>query len=276
MGCATADGDYIVTSPNVRFIPLPLYGEVVVSMKCDGNFGIPDPIHWPQIFSPNTRYAWLSAIQRMQEPASSTAHTMWQALHPDEFRILCNSIVRTIGTVSLTRREAPREFVGPLYNRVAAFERRCGVNQELRHLTDSMQDAFLRLDYPSTFRDLVRQVAVVQRFWKMSTAWLEWHVKIWHNYVFESDPASHASHADRTRKDPMGAFTTDIDVVQKFVRAGIPVWFMRRPETLTKDDVVVEVVSLTEPCQIPNTNGIFRSFPLFTGTADELYLAAIA
>ncbi|THG97080.1 hypothetical protein EW026_g4855, partial [Hermanssonia centrifuga] len=66
-GCATPDDKYLVTSPNVDWIPRPVYGMVSVSLRHDARFGIHDPILWPQVFVKQSRYSWLCAVMLTNE-----------------------------------------------------------------------------------------------------------------------------------------------------------------------------------------------------------------
>ena len=42
---------YVVTSPNMDYIPEIVYGNIEVFRRGDGHFGLHDPIRWPQMFA---------------------------------------------------------------------------------------------------------------------------------------------------------------------------------------------------------------------------------
>ncbi len=196
-----------------------------------------------------------------------------------DFAPLPQSIVKSFGVVSPSRRDVLRPLVFALIARVRDFESQCGVNRELYWMRLSMEEAFDRLSYPSTYRDLVRQVACVQRTWLYANAWLEFHVTLFPEYRFiESgrNPPTLATQGGvpNLRTDLMGGFTTFPNVAQKLFMAGVPVWFMRDPESLTYEHTVVDVVPFTEP-DLDDSNGFFSPTPVYTGPAGEKHITAI-
>lgn len=69
LSAGVALGDkYIVTSPNMNFIPEPPLGRVVVRVKTDGKFGKEDPLNWPQLFADDPHLVFLSCIPRKSCP----------------------------------------------------------------------------------------------------------------------------------------------------------------------------------------------------------------
>lgn len=38
----------VITSPNMEYIPHPVVGELAITRRANGHFGVHDPIQWPQ------------------------------------------------------------------------------------------------------------------------------------------------------------------------------------------------------------------------------------
>ena len=53
----TDDSKYIITSPNVDWIPQPFVGLIRVFMRADYRYGENDPFQWPQVFVPVQDFA---------------------------------------------------------------------------------------------------------------------------------------------------------------------------------------------------------------------------
>ncbi|THG97163.1 hypothetical protein EW026_g4788 [Hermanssonia centrifuga] len=50
VGASSPENRYMITSPNVEFVPLPIWGTIKLRMRADGRFGIHDPVNCPQMF----------------------------------------------------------------------------------------------------------------------------------------------------------------------------------------------------------------------------------
>ncbi len=272
VGCATPDYKYLVTSPNVDWIPRLAYGIVSVSLMHDARFGIHDPIIWPQIFVENSRYAWLCAIMRKPTDIRDPCMPMWLNLSPANFVPIRDCIVTSLGTLDSHTTDTLRPLVEAMQLRSKTLEEHRGRQPELYYIVTAMREAFDRLDYPSTFRDLLFQFSCVQRYWLLGSAWLEFHVHIWRSVSFPEDRPAPPS----IRTDLMGAITTNPSVVQKLSSVGIPVWFMRLMDTATEQDIVLANVLLTEPKDIAVDSGLFSGTAIYTGPVGERHLQAIA
>lgn len=245
---------------------------VSVSLRHDARFGIHDPILWPQVFVEQSRYSWLCAVMRKPSDVLDPRMPMWLNLSPVNFVPLNSCMIRSLGTIDYRTTDMLRPLVHTMQVRMAALEEQCGRQPELYHIVIAMQEAFDRLDYPSTFRDLLFQFSCVQRYWLLASAWFEWHIHIWRSFPFVEQRAAPPS----IRTDLMGAMTTNPSVVQRLSSVGIPVWFMRLMDTVTNEDVVIESVSFIEPVEIAQESGLFGGSPIYTGPVGERHLQAIA
>lgn len=135
-----------------------------------------------------------------------------------------------------------RTGLKPIYSDITtlvdSFELEHGQHQELRWLFTTARDAFFRLGFPATFRDLVCQHATFQRNCLYVLAWFQWHVVITHALPF---PAV----VPVPTKDLSGGFTTSPSIAQRLLDADVPVWFLRSPERLCGHENIKWVESFT-------------------------------
>ncbi|KAJ3551943.1 hypothetical protein NM688_g4418 [Phlebia brevispora] len=92
-GVSTAvsfDGDLIVMSLTMAFVPLPTCGHITISLRADGHFGAADPIHWPQVMEEGTKYPWMTVIRRKPEGKKDTI--MWSPLTYDHSLLVRTSL----------------------------------------------------------------------------------------------------------------------------------------------------------------------------------------
>lgn len=238
-------------------------------MSADCHFGAADPLVRPQLLSDDSRFPWLAAIQ-VPNPHNATFGVMWTVLNRDtDFQTTTSSsglgtACRTFVRRSKTARELPTKLV-------EAFERRNGHHRDLRWLYNTFADAVERLDFPSSFRDMARQWACVQRYWAYTLAWIDWNVGLTSRYRLDT-----RDYAPLTRQSYMGCFTTSTTVVASMARLGLPVWFMRTPNEFTGDEVISRKVSLDDsPTEFMFADAKHRQDheALFAGKVSSICLA---
>ena len=235
----SSDSKFVVTSPNMDFIPHPVVGSVRVSLMADSHFGCSDPIHWPQFQRPDTKYLWLSVLRRKPQQHDDRHHRMWRVLRRQDFETLPSS---ELGVASSLLLDALRPICDEAIAFAAQFEKTYGPNPTLESLVNNMRQAFSRLDFPATFRDVLRQHACFQRFWLYTLAWLDWHV-----CYMRSNPLPGISHHALPPQRLMGCITTSPVIAQQLFEAQIPVWLMRAVSMFTARDVVEHLVVVTPP-----------------------------
>lgn len=227
----------------MNFIPQPVYGTLTISLMQDGHFGSADPIHWPQVLQVDTRYPWISVIQRKPSDPTDKRFCMWEPLRRRDFVPLLTSASKGLGTVSSRLIERLR----PIYSEPLGFEtefiKQHGSNRELRWLSSTMRHAFDRLDFPATFRDMVRQHACLQRFWLYTVAWLDWYLGHIRAYTLRGD----IDYRPLPKEQLMGCFTTSPMIAQRLFDAGVPVWVSRPTDSLTHQDLLETPVDFIPP-----------------------------
>lgn len=263
VGHTTPDDKYVITSPNVNYIPSPVYGSIKVTMKTDGKFGREDPLQWPQIYSPDRDVCWLACIPRAGSPQRCAG--LWTALTLSDFVVSPTSMVSSLGTLCEQRRLALHPKITELASRAEAVEKTHSYPEQLHWLRVSMADAYDRLSFPSTFRDLLRQFTFLERIFCMILAWITWHCDVWKPPI--DKPVNYTL---------MGAFSTDPNVVQKFFTAGVPVWFVRLAETLDGTDMVAEHTCFSEPRSIDTTDSDLAETPVYVGLPNAKFLRRLS
>ena len=118
-----------------------------------------------------------------------------------------------------------------------------------------MHTNFDYLNVPSTHRNVVCQLASMERFCCTIIAWLTW------TRLFSTlgDAAPRIPHSDL-----MSVFTTSAILVEELYHAGIPVWYMQLMSVVTSDVVVVSDTQLQPLENIVTNSGDFGSSPLYT------------
>lgn len=230
-GASTTDDRWVVTSPNVDFVPQPALGVRTVGFCEDQRFGHEDPIQWPQIFA--TEYRHLTVVLRRPEDPNDPRSIMWWDLGEEDFIRDPSIPVRFLGTVSHRRVQQLRIFVKEIERRVKALPPGSQAKGYRIFFTfTALRNAFERLSYPATLRDLTRQVVQVQRFYLESLAWFTWFIDMksyFDNPLAEPIPCN---------RNYMGCFSSSPSEVQRLFHAGIPVWFLRRPVEISSTTVI--------------------------------------
>lgn len=241
--------------------------------RADGHFGVHDPICWPQHFQQSGRSCWLVAVRRRPEHVSEPLKALWTPLGSGDVVSAPNALHSTFCVVSESFREPLARLVENQCLRVKVF---LGANTEASRqpewLSDCMRQAFERLRYPSTERDLVCQVACVQRFWLLTDAWLEYYTRLTPLYSF-TDPVI-AERPTGVRDDLMGAFTTSSTVAAQLLQLRVPVWFYRRDVHFTGEEVVL--TTTRQPVSPPDSAGSVIGGPIYIGFPGEAHISAIS
>ncbi|KAI0689188.1 hypothetical protein C8T65DRAFT_711846 [Cerioporus squamosus] len=142
------DDKYVVSSPNMAYIPSPHVGIVEISMRSDYHYGIPDPIQWPQ---------------------------------DSDFDVLEGSLFTCLGLFKPNAISALSALVDDLSQAVSACR---SEDHRLPWLNLAMRQTRDRLKYfPCTFRDAALQVRETQRYWLLTRACLDWVGKHVDNFL---------------------------------------------------------------------------------------------
>ncbi len=101
-----------------------------------------------------------------------------------------------------------------------------------------------------------------------------------HAYITYHDTYAHRQHGHiwhPVNSKIMGAFTTDLGIVQQLYALGVPVWFIRTDVSILDNTRVRALVRMTHPTQIcTSTVGVEDGWILYKGLASPKHLAAMA
>ena len=176
MGYYGPSDKYVVTSPNMDYIPEIVYSNIEVFRRGDGHFGLHDPIRWPQMFAGPFRH--YVAIPRKPVDSYDRRMPMWTPLRRSDVIETEHTLIRSFITISRPFIARLRPLVDDMIHQVREFRRKYLNQTSIDTLVTTMQQAFQRLGIPSMERDLILQVATVQHYWMLSTAWLDYHVNL--------------------------------------------------------------------------------------------------
>lgn len=241
VGCQTACEQWVLTSPNVDFIPEPVLDRIQVLVRQDGRFGVEDPIQWPQLFS--TTWSHYALIQRQPTDPNAPHQPIWWKPSRKDFVPIHGSAVSFLGTLDSQPRSRLQALVDEMSTKIETFVKtRRNSPSHLNFCNLSMRASLNCLSFPSTYRDLVVQVTNVQRYWLEADAWM---AKYQENMFVASD-----HHVSPVNMSYMGAYTADPVSAFKLYCSGVPVWLIRAPETLTSDVAIKSFVALQIPGHI--------------------------
>ncbi|KAJ3483972.1 hypothetical protein NLI96_g5943 [Meripilus lineatus] len=237
-------GEWVITSPNMDFVPQPVLGRIQVLVREDGRYGVEDPIQWPQFFS--TKYCHFPLILRHPSDPEDHRRVIWWRPTPRDFIPIHGSVVSSLGTLASVPWDNLANIARLMSNRVLVFTAcRGGPPTYLNFCDGSMRTALNCLRFPSTYRDLVVQVANVQRYWLEADAWLR-YMESYKSKILDP-PLYPSSKADDSL---MGCFVTDPSIAFKLFAAGIPFWLVRSPNAITNEMAIQGIVQLTRPTDI--------------------------
>ncbi|KAJ3475062.1 hypothetical protein NLI96_g12084 [Meripilus lineatus] len=270
VGAETDDCQWVLTSPNATFIPQPVLDRIRVEVRSDGRFGVEDPIQWPQLFS--RMYSHYPLILRRPADPNDDRQPIWFKPSPYDFIPIHGSVVSCLGTLAHEPRERLGVLVEAMSSRISSFVQ--GQKEPPKYINFcnlSMRAAFSCLTFPSTYRDLVVQVANVQRYWLESNAMLEYMGN--HNKRFLLQATGPPLPVDLSF---MGTYTADPVAAFKLFAAGIPVWLIRASAAIPSDVCVANLVSLSRPEDVEVKTIGFGQLVYFGHVGEQHHAAVIA
>ncbi|KAI0648135.1 hypothetical protein C8Q79DRAFT_555655 [Trametes meyenii] len=262
----TRDRLWLITSPNMEYVPAPSLGLKEVVLRDDYRYGEVDPIQWPQLYSEG--YEFLCAIPRPLPGTHRLGPLWWTPNQAEDFELLSGSIVKCLGLLKQHCLDPLSNLVDQLSERVRILldKRSDVVEERLVQLEVAMRNARDRLRiFPCTFRDVLLQVRMVQRHWLMASAFLDYYgvyIRL-------------GTRKNRVNRGLMGAFTTDPGVAQNLFELGIPVWWLRQEATITEDTRIIAQERLTNPTDICLTVRGSSGSVIYRGLVGKKHLDAI-
>lgn len=231
----------------MSFVPEPSLGSKEVCIRADGRFGLEDPVQWPQFVDPDGR--WLAAILRRPSDPNHRLQPIWMGVTLQDF-VPSGSLIRQLGKLSQKRQDELLPLVREMGTMARSVQK---ANPErsgtlLPSICSQMEDAFDRLNLPSSYRDIVQQVRLVQRYWLYSQEIITWFGDLCLLMPGNRHPL---------RPDLMGVFSSDPADVNRLYLMGVPIWYLRHQRQVAHDDVILSFVGLERATDIVTLNGIF-------------------
>ncbi|OCH85163.1 hypothetical protein OBBRIDRAFT_740382, partial [Obba rivulosa] len=269
----SSDGRFIITTPNMDFIPEPILGRQRVTKHMSGRYGVVDPIIWPQVFAGGDCAHFAVITRYIRDPRLTG---VWCNPIEKDFVPLRGCLIVTLGKLVPTALEMLQGLVDMADKKAKTYMRGQDISRAPTGLSFpviAMKHTMVRLrDFPSTFRDVVRNVAELQRYFLYTIAWLHWQRLV-------EDKLRDMGSLDIPKPTPvhkwmMGCFTTDPVVAQKLYLVGIPVWLLREIDAMEPGVIIQNVArKLLQP---PVSGRLDPSAPtLYVGTVGIQHLRSM-
>ncbi|KAI1783517.1 hypothetical protein LXA43DRAFT_903422, partial [Ganoderma leucocontextum] len=264
-------GAFLITSPNVDYVPEIVEGIVAVHIRENGRFGKHDPILWPQVYA--SKYPYLVALPKgpslpANEPAPSLPPSpMSTPPSKDDFVVLPNTPIQAFGRFAPQYLDRLEPLVLNMSSKVRQYipiPSTIDLEPLHRHEQD-MTTAWHRVRFISaTYRDQVVQLGAVQRYWLLCSAFMTYYDLLYHSQRSQPLPL---------HSQLMGAWTSEPKVAQTLFGLGIPVWLVRASHVVSPDirvGKVVPVVSADGLCH----QRFYGVEPVYRGLAGAGHLQA--
>ena len=210
------DSPFVITSPNVYWVPIFDFEVRPLRARQDGRFGLENPFQHPQVLLSKhpMKALWWTPTQADYQLEQGSRFGGLGRLTRTALTPLCDlqkDILMRLHTVQEQQNNGNRNKVAGVYG------------------TTIRSTLLLLQDCPMSYRDVVAQVAEFQRLLLDLNAILDF-ILIYEPHL--STPVSEFKHPDRapnmclTASTIMGCFTSDPLVVSSCLLALIPVWLI--------------------------------------------------
>ncbi|PPQ83571.1 hypothetical protein CVT24_004788 [Panaeolus cyanescens] len=238
-----AMGKYVYTTPNESFIPCPVLGSRTIAVRNDYRYGPDDHTLWPQPYSET--FPHLGAIPRRPQDPQNPLSAMWyDPIDTDFVPVHKGGIAKGLGKLSstlLNNRFAP--LVSAVQIRFQAYIAQIPDEKPEKKFVSSIERAlhysYSRLiSLPTTWHHIRFTVAEVQRYYLELVGFLD-YMEIFKPRMDGLQPPSGSV------AQTIGVFTNKTRIVEEFMAAGLPVWYMRPVDS----NFGSNVLSVVEPLQ---------------------------
>lgn len=239
---------YILTSPNVPWIPFFDFEPRDLRARQDGRFGIEDCFQHPQVWS--EKHPWTPCILCKPPRTVLEGHhlqVLWWDLTPRFYEMASGSAFGDLGTLSEKAWNPFSDLQMYLSNRLRTYQEQGHANKVMHSYEWAIKSTLLRLrDCPLSYRDLVGQIAEFQRLCLDLNAIMDYVETYEHRLAV---PLSQGSDTSLTvDQGLMGCFTSDLEVASKLYTMGLPFWLIRSEGSVDPLKVRIKrVVSLLPP-----------------------------
>ncbi|KII83459.1 hypothetical protein PLICRDRAFT_180364 [Plicaturopsis crispa FD-325 SS-3] len=223
--CLAVWHDFVITSPNVNYIPWFELGRCRVQTRKDGRFGLADFSLTPQRFSDSFPHSAL--IPEPPRRQTSAQAAFWLTPGDNDFEPVQGTSFHDVGHLGKAFIQRVEPFFEELREEVVRWEKEHPRDEQLALILTNTTQALGRLKYAAySFRDLVNDFAY------FSHNMLDLNARI--AFVKKYSSRAFVTGADDKPGNvalwAIGAWTTEPIHVQWLLRAGIPVWYVRTKE----------------------------------------------
>ncbi|KAK7030921.1 hypothetical protein VNI00_013867 [Paramarasmius palmivorus] len=220
----TSDNQWIVTSLNTQYIPIPFFGTRRVSQRLDYCFGEDDPLLYPQPYLPD-RCHW-SAIPRKPTDPNDARRKWWSMFGQEDF----HEAASEVAGFGRWKEEALRCYRDDYLALEARVKEHCIARQKSQRtpnivitvLHSQLESTLAFLRYTSLpFCRAQQLLRCFQRWYLELTAALDW-CDVYRPFMEGQRKEPPPSSIER-----VGTFTVKPVDHQALYRAGIPVWQIR-------------------------------------------------
>jgi hypothetical protein len=218
------DTRWVITTPNMPFVPRISLRERQVHARLDGRYGLDDFALHPQKFSEHLRH--LSVIRRQPKNDDPFAIMWWTPTIRDWTGIPSSTFSR-VGFLRSHYISAFKDCEFMLLAQIGKVSTSISSTTPLHGLVNDLYHARVRLELcPGSFREVLQGVTQFQRVFLETLACLGWY------QFYEPNLLSH----DYFSVDAglMGCWTENPLVAQRLDKAGVPVWLVRSGEVVFK------------------------------------------
>lgn len=239
------DPPYVITSPNMRFVPLYYFDPQPLRARGDGRFGLEDCWQHAQVWA--EKYSFAPAILRKPSTAIELEghefRLLWWNPQPSDYILLQGSAFADLGKLSQQAAEPLLEVQRKISERLRKFAEQNIIPNPVHYYEASMRSTCTRLqDCPLTFRDVVGQVTEFQRICLDLLAMLDW-LDIFHPRSID-ESRNCPRPADFMR---IGCFTSNPEVTKRLFLAGLPVWLIRFEHAIPSTTKIKSVTAYAPP-----------------------------
>ncbi|KAF9044195.1 hypothetical protein BJ165DRAFT_1528756 [Panaeolus papilionaceus] len=217
-------GKFVYTTPNESFIPHPLLGYRHIRVREDYRYGPDDPTLWPQPYS--EQHPHLGAIPRRPEDPNEPLSVMWyDPVDADFVPVNNGSILDGLGRLNPVFVETRmKPLVESLQDRFTKWSSSTPDDKPVKKFVSVLERAlhytFVRLQALTTTWHQIRfTLTELQRYYLEMLGCLD--------YVEVYKPRMDAAQSSRpTLAKTIGIFTSKVRIVEEFMAAGLPVWYI--------------------------------------------------
>ncbi|KDR80499.1 hypothetical protein GALMADRAFT_62021, partial [Galerina marginata CBS 339.88] len=266
---------FIVTTPNMTYIPDFSLDSRVVQLRQDGRYYTGDFTQWPQWYHPSTAYLpFVRARPSREELRTHEFALAWYNLRREDFEYEEGSAFRDFGRIKQELGERVLTMRRDLGVKVEDYAERNPDNctmleiRDLRHCARGMKFASLALTVASqTYNDTLLTFTSFQRYYLETRA-------IWEFFKLHRPLSISISLEKQEERGPMadlvGAVTCDMEVAQDLYNLSVPVWLVRPPSRIPRDMIIDLPDCLLEARPELNDHLWPGSIPVYDGPASAV------